>query len=91
MTRDEVLDEFGSAACENECEAGDCISERKMADEIVRLRSILADIRKLHPTSQVFAMWCNTCDEELPCRTLKALNGDMFAVTAAEQEVAGER
>ena len=44
MTREEVLDEFGSAACENECEAGDCISERKMADEIVRLRTRLAEL-----------------------------------------------
>ena len=49
MTRAEILDEFGSAACENECEAGDCISERKMADEIVRLRSILDKLREPSP------------------------------------------
>ena len=44
MTRAEILEEFGSAACENECEAGDCISERKMADEILRLRTQLAEL-----------------------------------------------
>ncbi len=44
MSRAEILEEFGSAACENECEAGDCISERQMADEILRLRTQLAEL-----------------------------------------------
>ena len=44
MTRDEVLEEFRSDACENECDATDCIVERAMADEIVRLRDRLAAV-----------------------------------------------
>lgn len=38
MTRDAVLEEFRSDACDCECDAWACIVDRAMADEIVRLR-----------------------------------------------------
>ena len=56
MTRAEILEEFGSPACEHECHADECISERKMADEIVRLRSILAALRE--PSEAVVEAGC---------------------------------
>jgi hypothetical protein len=40
--REEVLEEFGLAICDNgdTCDHYDCVGERVMADEIVRLRAI---------------------------------------------------
>ena len=38
MTADEVLEEFLLDPCCIDCPASDCINERRMADEIVRLR-----------------------------------------------------
>ena len=46
MTADEVLEEFLLDPCCIDCPASDCINERRMADEIVRLRSILAKLRE---------------------------------------------
>lgn len=42
--REEVLNEFGTAECvkREACTHFDCVAERKMADEIVRLRAALA-------------------------------------------------
>ena len=41
--REEVLNEFGTAECvkRDDCTHFDCVAERKMADEIVRLRTAL--------------------------------------------------
>ena len=38
MTADEVLEEFLLDPCCMDCPASDCINERRMAEEIVRLR-----------------------------------------------------
>ena len=38
MTSDEVLEEFLLDPCCIDCPASDCINERRMAEEIVRLR-----------------------------------------------------
>ena len=83
MTRAEILDEFGSAACENECEAGDCISERKMADEIVRLRAILDKLRE--PSEAVID--CMTLPLSLDHGRWNIAEALCAAVAAAEQEV----
>lgn len=47
MTRNEVLEEFRSDACDCECEAWACIVDKAMADEIVRLRDELNHARAL--------------------------------------------
>jgi len=44
MTADEVLEEFLLDPCCIDCPASDCINERRMAEEIVRLRAILAEL-----------------------------------------------
>jgi len=47
--REEVLHEFGTAECvkRDDCTHFDCVAERKMAEEIVRLRSQLAAAEKV--------------------------------------------
>ena len=52
--REEVLHEFGTAECvkRDDCTHFDCVAERKMAEEIVRLRSQLAAVREELCTSQ---------------------------------------
>lgn len=81
MTRDNVLEEFRSDACECDCEAGDCIADRAMADEIVRLRRILAALRE--PSDGIW---------EAAAEALDAIDGTVkdairAAVAAAEREV----
>ena len=44
MTADEVLEEFLLDPCCIDCPASDCINERRMADEIIRLRDRLAAV-----------------------------------------------
>ena len=48
MTLDDVLTEFGTAECvkRDDCTHFDCIAERKMGREIVRLRTELARVRE---------------------------------------------
>ena len=47
MPRDEVLREFGTAECPvAECKLSQCLRERAMADEIVRLRERLAAVEQ---------------------------------------------
>jgi len=77
MTREDVLEEFGSTACESECDSCDCMADQKMADEIVRLRSVLAALRE--PSEAVLkaaAMHYGDLRDLL-----------IVAVAAAEQEV----
>jgi hypothetical protein len=47
MTADEVLEEFLLDPCFIDCPASDCINERRMADEIVRLRDEMNHARAL--------------------------------------------
>jgi len=46
MTADEVLEEFLLDPCCIDCPASDCINERRMAEEIVRLREEIDRLRK---------------------------------------------
>lgn len=46
MTADEVLEEFLLDPCCMDCPASDCINERRMAEEIVRLREEIDRLRK---------------------------------------------
>ena len=56
MTADEVLEEFLLDPCCIDCPASDCINERRMAEEIVRLRDALREANRTiedaehHPT-----------------------------------------
>ena len=47
MTADEVLEEFLLDPCCTDCPASDCINERRMAEEIVRLRDEMNHARAL--------------------------------------------
>lgn len=88
MTRAEqravIFDEFNSAACECECEAGDCIADQAMADEIIRLRAILAALREPSQAvkNAVFETWLMAGTDPFSTGMFRA------AVAAAEQEVA---
>lgn len=46
-TINKVLDEFGTHPCSvgDDCKHFDCIADRKMAAEIIRLRAVLAKLR----------------------------------------------
>ena len=46
MTADEVLEEFLLDPCCIDCPASDCINERRMAEEIVRLRHALQEAHR---------------------------------------------
>ena len=83
MTRDEVLEEFRSDACDCECDAWACIVDRAMADEIVRLRAILAMLKQ--PSEKILL----AAVEAVPYgASYAALQRCLpAAVTAAEQEV----
>ncbi len=57
MTADEVLEEFLLDPCCIDCPASDCINERRMAEEIVRLREQLkyaqALLNQLHDSERL--------------------------------------
>ena len=45
MNADDVLEEFLLDPCCIDCDASDCINERRMADEIVRLRQAVQELQ----------------------------------------------
>lgn len=90
MTRAEqlavIFDEFNSSACECECEAGDCIADRAMADEIIRLRAMVRDLwQQRFAEAAEGVVYDNAGEPEV-----EALR-DMLAHAARQEGVGAER
>ena len=100
MTADEVLEEFLLDPCCIDCPASDCINERRMADEIVRLRKEFEIATSmLFNQARMINQMQDTLDRlrEPSEAVVKAAASTYFttealqrAVAAAEQEVANE-
>lgn len=82
--RDAVCQEFGAWYRGEIPEEVHWSSAEAMADEIVRQRAELADVRaaiarvrELHVgKAMYYPQWCYECNVVMPCPTLRALDGD---------------